>query len=82
MHGLEFFIPLADLIDLNVETERLSKERDRISGELEKVKKQLSNTQFIKRAPADVVEKERNKLDNYRDMIGRLDRNLDMIKDV
>ena len=81
LHGLEFFVPLADLIDLDVETERLTKERDRVSGELNKVNKRLSNIQFVQKAPADVVEKERNKLGNFVDMIGRLDRNLEMIED-
>ena len=81
LHGLEFFVPLADLIDLDVETERLTKERDRVSGELDKVNKRLSNIQFVQKAPADVVEKERNKLRNFVDMIGRRDRNLEMIED-
>ena len=82
LHGLEFFVPLADLIDLDVETDRLSKERDRVAGELEKVKKRLANNQFIEKAPADVIKKEHNKQDNYIDMISRLERNLDMIMDV
>ena len=69
------------MIDLDVETERLTKERDRVSGELDKVNKRLSNIQFVQKAPADVVEKERNKLGNFVDMIGRLDRNLEMIED-
>ena len=72
---------VAGLIDLDVEVERLTKERDRVSGELEKVKKRLSNSQFVQKAPADVVEKERNKQGDFVDMISRLDHNLEMIVD-
>ncbi len=79
LRGLEFYIPLSGLIDLDVETERLSKERTRVEQELEKVRKRLANGQFVEKAPADVVEKEKNKQNNYEDMIGRLNRNLEMI---
>ena len=52
LRGLEFYIPLSGLIDLKIEAERLSKERTRIEQELEKVKKRLSNKQFVQKAPA------------------------------
>ncbi len=79
LRGVEFHIPLSGLIDLEVESERLSKERTRVEQELEKVRKRLSNGQFVQKAPAEVVEKEKNKQDNFEDMIGRLNRNLEMI---
>ena len=79
LRGLEFYIPLSGLIDLDIETERLSKERIRVEQELEKVRKRLSNGQFVQKAPVEVVEKEKNKQNNYEDMIGRLNRNLEMI---
>lgn len=79
LRGLEFYIPLSGLIDLKIEAERLSKERTRIEQELEKVKKRLSNKQFVQKAPAEVVSKEKNKQSNYEDMLGRLNRNLEMI---
>ncbi len=79
LRDMEFYIPLIGLIDLEIETERLSKERNRVEQELEKVRKRLSNGQFVNKAPADVVEKEKNKQNDYEDMIGRLNRNLEMI---
>ncbi len=79
LRGLEFYIPLSGLIDLDIETERLSKERTRVEQELVKVRKRLLNGQFVQKAPAEVVEKEKNKQHNYEDMIGRLNRNLEMI---
>ena len=79
LRDMEFYIPLVGLIDLEIETERLSKERNRVEQELEKVRKRLANGQFVQKAPANVVEKEKNKQNDYEDMIGRLDRNLEMI---
>jgi len=79
LREMEFYVPLSDLIDLETETERLSKERTRVEKELEKVKKRLANDQFVIKAPAEVVEKEKNKQTSYKDMIGKLNRNLEMI---
>ena len=79
LRDMEFYIPLSGLIDLEIETDRLSRERTRVEQELEKVRKRLSNGQFVRKAPAEVVEKEKDKQNNYEDMIGRLNRNLEMI---
>ncbi len=79
LRDMEFYIPLSGLIDLEIETERLSKERTRVEQELAKVRKRLSNGQFVQKAPVEVVEKEKDKRNNYEDMIGRLNRNLEMI---
>ncbi len=79
LRDMAFYIPLSGLIDLDIETVRLSKERTRVEQELEKVRKRLSNGQFVQKAPAEVVEKEKKKQHNYEDMIGRLNRNLEMI---
>ena len=82
LHGLEFYVPLADLIDLDVEIERLSKERDRVRQELKKVIARLSNEKFTGKAPADVVDKERNKQSRYEDILERLERNLSVMQGV
>ncbi len=79
LRGIEFYIPLSGLIDLEIETQRLSKERTRVEQELEKVRKRLSNRQFVEKAPPEVVDKEKLKLDNFEDMVRRLNRNLEML---
>ena len=55
--GVEIFIPLAGLIDLDQEAARLAKELDKVSGELAKVEKKLGNAGFLGKAPEDVVAK-------------------------
>ncbi len=56
---LELHLPLAGLIDLEAEALRLGKELQRIAAEVARVEAKLSNSSFIERAPADVVDKER-----------------------
>jgi valyl-tRNA synthetase len=70
--GAELFIPLAEMVDVAVERERLQKELDRVEGMLRGVEGKLSNEQFTDRAPAEVIEKEREKATNFRDQRDRL----------
>ena len=62
-------IPLADLVDFEAERERLEKEKKRLEGEVARVLKKLSNQGFVAKAPASVVEEEKQKGDKYREML-------------
>jgi valyl-tRNA synthetase len=62
----EVFLPLADLVDIAVEIQRLEKERARLQSEVERVEKKLQNPQFVEKAPAAVVEAEREKAADYK----------------
>lgn len=64
--GGEVYVPLTDLVDLAAERERLDKERDRLRTEVERATKKLGNQQFVAKAPADVVESERQKASEYQ----------------
>ena len=66
-------LPLMGLIDIAVERARLSKDRAKAVSEVEKVVKKLENADFVRRAPEDVVEENRDRLTAYRDEISRLD---------
>jgi len=59
--GNELYIPLAGLIDVEKEIERIKKEINRIEGFLKGVNGKLSNTNFVDNAPEAVVENEQNK---------------------
>jgi len=63
--GTAVFIALGDLVDLKKECERLQKECDRLHGLIESQRRKLENEQFISRAPAEVVQRERQKLADW-----------------
>ncbi len=79
--GNEVYIPLEGLIDVNVERERLRKEIERLENLLEGVNKKLSNENFINRAPADIIQKEKEKLQNFSEALEKVRKNLLMLSE-
>ena len=68
----EAFIPLASLVDLDKERERIDKEIERVKGEIARAQSKLSNEKFVSRAPEAVVNEERRKLQAGEDMLLKL----------
>ena len=75
----EIYIPLEGLIDLENERARLEKELQKQRQYLERVKKKLANTDFLNRAPSEVIEAEKEKKVLAEDSIGRLNKNLESL---
>lgn len=69
---LEVYLPLADLIDLDAEKNRLEKEISNLEGYLESLSKKLGNTGFTKNAPKEVLEKEQSKLEECAQKLEKL----------
>ena len=61
--GIEVYLPLAGLIDVEKETQRLSKELATMEKDLQRVSGKLNNAGFLAKAPEDVIAKERAKSD-------------------
>lgn len=59
--GIEVYLPLAGLIDVEKETQRLSKELATMEKDLQRVSGKLNNAGFLAKAPEDVIAKERAK---------------------
>jgi valyl-tRNA synthetase len=70
--GATVSIPLGDLVDLDRECARLKSESDRLAGAIRGQEGKLGNEQFVSRAPAEVVEREREKLAAWREQAGSL----------
>jgi valyl-tRNA synthetase len=66
-------LPLADAIDIGAERTRLARERDKTAGEMRKIVQKLDNADFVKRAPEDVVEENRERLAAAQADIARLE---------
>ena len=71
--GLEAVIPLASMIDLAKEKDRIVKEIERVKGEIARAQAKLSNQGFVAKAPAAVIEAEQGKLEKAKEMLVKLE---------
>ena len=60
--GAEVYLPLAGMVNLDEERARLQKELERAGADVERRRGKLANASFVERAPAPVVQKERDAL--------------------
>ncbi len=66
------YMPFADLVDVEKEIERLTKEKVRLEGELQRVKGMLSNEKFVSKAPEAKIAEEKDKLEKYTNMMAQV----------
>ena len=76
INDVEIFLPLADLIDINKEVNRLKLNIKDIEGRMNSVKKKLDNENFLKRAPENIVNHEKEKYISYKNDYDKLVENL------
>ena len=69
--NVELFIPLAGLIDVAAETARLEKEITKLNQEIIRGEKKLQNQGFVAKAPAEVVEKEKANVADYKTALAK-----------
>ena len=69
---LEILVPMAGLIDPAAELARLSKQQHKAEADLKKMEIKLSNAEFAKNAPAEVVAKDQQRLSELRTELGLL----------
>jgi valyl-tRNA synthetase len=72
--GTGVFMPAEGVFDVDREVERLQKEAERLSRAIESQHRKLANQQFTSRAPADVVQRERDKLKDWTEQLDELTR--------
>ena len=77
--GTAVFVPLGDAIDIGRECERLGGEMERLTQLVESQEKKLGNEQFVSRAPAEVVQREREKLTTWREQREVLSRKRELL---
>jgi valyl-tRNA synthetase len=72
----EVYVPVGGLADLAIERQRLTQEREELAGHARRIEGKLANEGFVSKAPAEVVAKERQRLDELRQRIDALEQNL------
>jgi len=70
--SVEIYLPLAGMLDIGKELERLDKEIVQARQEIARLQSKLSNAAFVTKAKPEVVEKEREKLAAQEDRITKL----------
>ena len=70
--GIELYMPLEGLVDLEEERKRLEKERTRLEAEVARCEKMLSNPGFINKAPQAKIDEEKAKLAKYKEMLEKV----------
>jgi len=80
VEGAKMFMPLDDLVDRQKEIERLEKEKQNLEKELQRVDGKLSNAGFVSKAPAHVVEEEKQKRAKYAAMLEKVLESLNSLK--
>jgi valyl-tRNA synthetase len=75
--GLEIYIPLEGLVDFEAEAARLTKERDKVAGELAKLEKKLSNEGFLAKAAPEIIEKDQARAAELREALVNIEAQLD-----
>ncbi len=79
VRGGEIFVPLEGLIDLGAERNRIEKELNHVAGMFENTSKKLQNASFVEKAPRQVVEQERAKLESFKTTMEKLRSSLESL---
>ena len=79
--GARLFIPLGDLVDFGAELARLQNEKKKLHKEIERAGSKLNNPGFLAKAPAEVVEEEKTKLEKFTAMLEKVDESIAKLSD-
>ena len=74
--GIELYMPLEDLVDMEEERKRLQEEKTKLEAEVARCEKMLSNPGFVSKAPEKKIQEEKDKLEKYKDMLQKVEERL------
>ena len=75
-HAARISMPMAELVDMEKEKARLEKQLGKDKAELDKLNTKLQNPGFVNKAPANVVEAERERAEKLAAVIAKLEEQL------
>ena len=76
LKGAEVFLPMAGMVDLDAERKRLNREMERTEAEIARLENRLKDKEFLSKAPANIVEKERERLAAHKEKMAKLKQRL------
>jgi len=80
LEDLEIFVPLKGVIDLEAEVQRLERKLQKIEKEMIVTNKKLNNSDFIQKAPENIIKKEKEKTKELTDILNLIQKNLKALK--
>ena len=78
--GAQIFVPLADLVNINDEIKRMTKEEKDLQAEVERSTKKLNNQGFVAHAPEAVINKEKAKKADYENQLQNVQERIQELK--
>ena len=72
IQDMHCIVPLEGVVDTDKYSVHLKERIEKVTGEIQAKSGMLSNQQFLKRAPEEVVAKEKEKLENLKDTLSKL----------
>ena len=78
--NINIFLDFASNIDKGEEIEKLEKEKENMQKELSRAKGMISNKAFVEKAPVTLVEKEKEKITKYTELIAKIDMRISELK--
>ena len=76
LDDVQVYLPVGELLDVDKEIQRLKNDIEKLEKDIEKSKAKLANRQFVERAPAEVIDKEKGNLADNETKAVRLRENL------
>jgi len=76
---LEILIPMENLIDKDAETKRLNKELEKLNKELQRSETKLNNPSYVKKAPPEIVQTQRDRLTEMQSAIAKIQEQIEKI---
>jgi valyl-tRNA synthetase len=80
LEQMEIYVPLAGLIDVELERTRLRRDLKKIEDDVVKLEVKLARRDFLDKAPEEIIEKEQAKYQGLRERAGKLVEALESIQ--
>jgi len=78
--GASILLPIAGLVDVNAEINRLTSEAKKLAAEVTRATSKLANEKFVNKAPVHLVEEERLKLTDYETKLSEVNKRLEALQ--